>query len=608
MGDAYRVKVRGAPAETTFSEPVSRQEMEDFWHRCSAGGRNLRPLEAKSAAGDPFKAIGSKLFQSLFSGVVRKEFDKTEARARSSGSRLRLHLRFEALELAAYPWEYLYDREDEEFLFRSGRASILRTLDVSAVPRPLFATGPLRMLVLSAGPEGLPPLCLEEEFVAIQKALACLTRAGRLVIQRMDRPTLPKISEYLQENHCHIVHFLGHGDAGALYMEDTEGAGLPIDHDLVSEFLQHEHLRLVVLNACEGARAGEESPFSGVAQRLVRRGVPAVVAMQCAVEDSMAVAFSRHFYRFLARTGRPGQALALTRRELLAEGYRNGWGIPALYMQASDGQLLAPGWCWPWKLMAAGLAAAALMAGTGSWISHQFVWNPRECPSPPGLKMKFVLIQPGMFQMGEDHGDKLNAPAHKVTITRPFCLGAYEVTQEQWKKTMNGDNPSEPKGDDLPVTRVSWNDAQRFVAKLNEKEKGGRYRLSTEAEWEFTARAGGSGEDLGTLPESGNCASGKTGKSDGFEGPAPVGSFKPNPWGLYDMQGNVFEWVADWFGPYSAEPATDPAGPVSGKDKVRRGGSWKSSPVSCRPADRSRSGPDEHHQDTGFRIVRAPIL
>jgi formylglycine-generating enzyme required for sulfatase activity len=200
-----------------------------------------------------------------------------------------------------------------------------------------------------------------------------------------------------------------------------------------------------------------------------------------------------------------------------------------------------------------------------------------------------------------------------VTITRPFCLGAYEVTQEQWKKTMNGDNPSDPKGDDLPVTRVSWNDAQRFVAKLNEKEKGAPYRFPTEAEWEFAARAGSEaqfsfGDDVDELPAYGNCGSGKTGKSDGFEGPAPVGSFKSNPWNLYDVHGNVFEWVADWFGPYSAIPAIDPTGPATGKDRVRRGGSWKSIPESCRPADRSRSGPDEHYQDTGLRIARSPIL
>jgi formylglycine-generating enzyme required for sulfatase activity len=558
--------------------------------------------------GDPFKAIGSTLFRALFSGAVEKAFNRAEAKARWSGSRLRLRLRFESPELAAYPWEYLYDLEDEEFLFRSGRASILRTLDVSAAPRPLLVAGPLRMLVLSAGPEALPSLCLDEEFAAIQSALSSLTRAGRLKIHRMDRPTLSSLSAYLQDNECHIVHFLGHGDAGVLYMEDTDGSKLSIDHDIFSEFLRHEHLRLVILNACEGARAGEESPFSGVAQRLVRRGVPAVVGMQCVVVDPMAVAFSRHFYQFLARTGRPGQALASTRRALLADGYRDGWGAPALYMQSSDGQLFVPDGCRWCKPVAVGLAAAVLASGAGSWISHQFVWNPRECPSPPGLKMKFVVIEQGTFQMGEDHGDKLNAPAHKVTITRPFCFGAYEVTQEQWKKTMNGDNPSEPKGDDLPVTRVSWNDAQRFVTKLNEREKGGRYRLPTEAEWEFAARAGSSGQDLGELSETGNCRNDKTGKSDGFEGPAPVGSFKPNPWGLYDMQGNVFEWVAGWFGPYSAEPAMDPAGPVSGKDKVRRGGSWKSSPVSCRPADRSRSGPDEHHQDTGLRIARAPIL
>lgn len=618
VGEGYRARVIGARGHVSFSELIAHKDLENFWRWCSSGGAAVRHLNAEPSSSDLAKEIGSALFRTVFAGKVGRSFDRLRERAQSQNVRLRVRLRLGAPELAVLPWELLYDTDEEEYLFRSEGSSILRSLDGVVGSRRLFVEWPVRMLVLVSTTPSMPHLELEAELAVIQEALASLQESGLLTVDRLDQPMLSDIAEAFREHDYHIVHFLGHGgftptSGGELYLGDA------VDSDLIGEFLRHRPLRLVVLNACEGARSSAENPFSGVAQRLIQRGIPAVIAMQCPVEDPMAIAFSRHFYRFLAMTGRPGQALALTRQGLLGDGYRNGWAIPAFYMQAPDGQLFPPlppgevaktdqsqqGPTKRWRILAAVLTTSILLGGAGFWISQWRSANPPECPSPPGLAVKFVLIKPGSFHMGEDHGDKANGPAHPVTITHPFCLAAEEVTQQQWKRVMNGDNPSEKKGDSLPVTRVSWNDTFRFFAKLNQKERNAPYRLPSEAEWELAVRAGSEslfsfGDDPEALPRYGNCQS-------GIDGPSPVGSFDPNPWKLYDMHGNVFEWVGDWFGAYTGGPATDPTGPSVGTDKVRRGGSWRSVPMSCRAADRSKLDPDEHSKETGFRIARDPI-
>jgi len=173
--------------------------------------------------------------------------------------------------------------------------------------------------------------------------------------------------------------------------------------------------------------------------------------------------------------------------------------------------------------------------------------------------MKFVWIDPGSFRMG---------PAHMVTLSKGFYLQTTEVTQQQWEAVM-GTNPSHFKGPDRPVESVSWEDAQKFLKKLNAKEKDSRYRLPSEAEWECACRAGGQepdeAADLDEVAWWGKNSSGAT---------HPVGQKQPNAWGLFDMRGNVWEWVQDWYGAYSVGRQIDPRGPGSGRFRVLRGGSW----------------------------------
>ncbi len=215
----------------------------------------------------------------------------------------------------------------------------------------------------------------------------------------------------------------------------------------------------------------------------------------------------------------------------------------------------------------------------------------------PTTTIEFVRVPEGQFLMGE------KVQSHKVTITKPFMLGRYPVTQIQWEAVM-GINPSRFKGDgDLPVGRVPWDGAQNFIRRLNAMAGENAYRLPTEAEWEYACRAGtttkysfgGDPANLGTYAWYGANASGVT---------HIVGQKLPNAWGLYDMHGNVWEWCNDWYGEYSSSSANDPEGPSEGSYRVLRGGGFYSDGSYCRSADRYYFYPDGSLYSSGFRVVR----
>ncbi len=233
-----------------------------------------------------------------------------------------------------------------------------------------------------------------------------------------------------------------------------------------------------------------------------------------------------------------------------------------------------------------------------------------------GVTMEFVLIPAGEFAMGspEDELDREpdEGPARQVTITRPYYLGVYEVTQAQYEK-VTGTNPAARKVPACPVENVSWDDAVAFCEKLS-ADSGRTVRLPTEAEWEYACRAGTTtpfafGETLSSETDA-NFDGASTTYADGAKGPyleqtAPVGSYAANAWGLYDMHGNVWEWVQDWYNEvyYTDAPAEDPPGPPSGADRVVRGGSFTYPPVCCRTADRLAYEPEAARRDRGFRVV-----
>ena len=221
------------------------------------------------------------------------------------------------------------------------------------------------------------------------------------------------------------------------------------------------------------------------------------------------------------------------------------------------------------------------------------------------LGMEFAWIPAGSFFMGSPSNEKgrhSDETQHGVRIRRGFWIGRYEVTQGEWSEAM-GRNPSNFKkcGWRCPVERVSWDDAQDFISTLNRKEagRGYRYRLPSEAEWEYAARAGTAGPRHGELAE---VAWYWTWKSS--DRPRPVGQKRANGWGLHDMLGNVWEWTADWYGRYPTGRVTDPRGPGTGTNKVRRGGSWNAVGWKVRSAYRGTRSTGGRSGDVGLRLVR----
>ena len=233
--------------------------------------------------------------------------------------------------------------------------------------------------------------------------------------------------------------------------------------------------------------------------------------------------------------------------------------------------------------------------------------RPRELRNSIG--MEFVLVEPGTFEMGSpatEPGRDDDETLHRVTLSQPYYLGKYEVTQGQWAAVM-GSNPSSFSncGRNCPVEAVSWEDAQGFIEELNLREGVTVYRLPTEAEWEYAARAG-----TQTAYHFGNATNrlGQYGWYDENSGNRthPVGQKRPNAFGLYDMLGNVWEWVHDWYGDYPHGAVTDPRGPSSGANRVPRGGSWSDSARYCRVANRYRISPGNRGYILGFRLARTP--
>jgi len=240
------------------------------------------------------------------------------------------------------------------------------------------------------------------------------------------------------------------------------------------------------------------------------------------------------------------------------------------------------------------------------------------------LNLEMVLIPAGTFMMGSpesEEGRYLNETQHEVTITKPFYLGKFTITQEQWNLVM-GNNPSGwslptqeewklvmrnnpsgwslPKGDQLPMTYLSWVDCQEFIKKLNASTKGG-YRLPTESEWEYACRAGTT-----TMYSFGDEITPKNANYDDSdkEKLGTGGSYKPNAFGLYDMHGNVWEWCEEWFEDYPTGAVTDPQGPHTGESRILRGGSFDFIGSFARSAMRSNLTQGGRIQGSSFRLAR----
>ncbi len=259
-------------------------------------------------------------------------------------------------------------------------------------------------------------------------------------------------------------------------------------------------------------------------------------------------------------------------------------------------------------------ALVLLLAGGGNAGPLDSYTNP--------LGMAFVRLSPGTFSMGSPSREPGRDPSeirHAVTLSEPFFMMTTEVTLGQWWAVMGKRWIGRRKGPpDLPVTRVSWFDAVRFINRLNDRYPG-VYGLPTEAQWEYACRAGtqtafawGPKAACDKAMFANNPAKApdcvEYARSRGWRAnrPAPVKRYPPNAWGLFDMHGNVWEWCQDWYGMYPRGPVKDPRGPHSGKGKVRRGGSFFGPARLCRSANRAYAHPASRLHTTGFRLVWKP--
>ena len=267
------------------------------------------------------------------------------------------------------------------------------------------------------------------------------------------------------------------------------------------------------------------------------------------------------------------------------------------------------------KLMAVVLVLGAVLTGywafaPGSTEAHEL--KPA-ADSTNSIGMEFVLIPAGEFDMGspsdeEDRGSD-EGPVHRVKIEKSFYMGRYEVTQKEWREVMGsnlfmGSNPSSFKGNDLPVEKVSWDDVQKFIKKLNEKEGTDKYRLPSGAEWEYACRAGTTtrysfGDSESRLGDYAWYLDNSDRKTH------PVGLKLPNPWGLYDMHGNVQEWVQDkWHNDYKGAPTDGSAWEIGdGAYRVQRGGGWSYNAGYCRSAIQVHYVPGHRNYHLGFRLL-----
>ena len=274
-------------------------------------------------------------------------------------------------------------------------------------------------------------------------------------------------------------------------------------------------------------------------------------------------------------------------------------------------------------LVARGWARLDLEPGQAVPLSISLAAPPQPRPAPrlltvelaPGIPLNMVWIEAGTFTMGssldEEGRNDDEAPRYEVRVSQGFYLGQCEITQRQWE-AVTGNQPwrdaadEVAEGPDRPVVHISWHDVQDFIRQLNVPDQS-LYRLPTEAEWEYAARAGTQtpwsfGPSVAELDLHAwwNANAALAGRPIA----QAVGLKAPNPWGLYDMHGNVWEWVSDWLGDYPGTPQTDPQGPVEGTSRVFRGGSFKDVASFSRSAQRCWNAPDLRLDNVGVRLVR----
>jgi tetratricopeptide (TPR) repeat protein len=343
----FQARVLASPAgeaNYTFHQPFTVQELVQFQAGLTHGTRHLRTKAASKGSNlESIKTLGGKLFQTVFQGDVLTCFQNSLRQVETQNLGLRIRLRLNDVPaLAQIPWEYLYQPELNRFVVASHLTPLVRYTEQPEPIKPINITTPLRVLVMISNPQE-HPLNVEDEWKKLRDTLSELEQKGLVKLERIEA-NRGKLQRALRKNQYHVFHFIGHGgfdaqsDDGLLLFE-TATARQKVTGEQLATLLHDTSLRLVLLNACEGAKGSSHNPFSGVAQHLVRQGIPAVIAMREKITDQSAITFAQNFYQAISDDYPIDAALGEARKALFIEDNTLEWGIPVLYMRTSDARI-----------------------------------------------------------------------------------------------------------------------------------------------------------------------------------------------------------------------------------------------------------------------------
>lgn len=352
-GREFPVEVVRSPAgerKGSMHFPFTELELENSLlklHNALLSGQSATTRRVVTALEAPMQAFGGQLFKALLADDVRTCFELSRREAQFQGKGLRLKLRVTDPRLAVLPWEFLFDDDQSEFVALSSNTPMVRSIELPRVVQPLRIVPPIKVLGMVASPEDLPPLNVEREKRRVEHAIAPLVARGAVEVTWLETGTWRELLRAMRKGPWHVFHFVGHGrydtelDEGTLALVAETGETDEFTATQVGRLLaDHSSLRLVLLNACEGAKGGAQDVFSGTAATLIRRGIPAVVAMQYEITDRAAIAFAQTFYESVS-DGLPLDASVVEARKAISFSATSTveWGTPVLYMQSADGVL-----------------------------------------------------------------------------------------------------------------------------------------------------------------------------------------------------------------------------------------------------------------------------
>ncbi|MBA3532226.1 MAG: CHAT domain-containing protein [Ardenticatenales bacterium] len=338
VGRAHRVRILAHPGPGgDFSDDLPRSRLKAI--------QKLRDAFLLNPSAANAKKLGGEMFAALFPNKVRDCFDRSCETARDQKAGLRLRLRLSRVpELAVFPWEYLYDAEQNLFLALSRELSLVRYVEKSTPPKPLSLSPPVKILAVLASPRDQPELAIEAEWQIMREALATPEQQGWAQLTRLEQPTIKALLHQLSHESYQVFHITGHGtfdeasEQGVVLLETVTGESDVVTGETLGTILAG--LSLVVLNLCEGASGSTTRALAATAEQLIQRGVPAVIAMQATLSDESALLFAEKFYYRLAQGDLVDKAMGEARLALYSQqGNIVEAGIPVLHMRAPDGQL-----------------------------------------------------------------------------------------------------------------------------------------------------------------------------------------------------------------------------------------------------------------------------